>query len=267
MTEVIEESINTGVIYVEKKMGNKKFFDYVKKFGFGEETGIDLPGEATGNLSNLKTGRDIEYFTASFGQGITVTPIQLVTAYAAIANGGDVVRPSLVDYFINSKGEEEEVEREVLREAISRDAANKIGLMLESNVDNGHGKPAGVPGYRVAGKTGTAQIADKEKGGYMEDATIGSFAGFAPVDNPKFAMLVVIDNPKDVEWAESTAAPIFGEISRFLFDYYGIKPSREFTRKELNDFDESHSYLRNYSEEENEKEDEDKNQENDEEEN
>ncbi|MDZ7611502.1 MAG: penicillin-binding protein 2 [Candidatus Moranbacteria bacterium] len=261
MKEVIEKSINTGMIYVEKKLGNKKFYDYIKKFGFGEKTGIDLPSEAKGDLSNLDTNRDIEYFTASFGQGITVTPIQLVSAYAAIANGGELFQPRLVDYILASSGKKEELRNEVRSKVISQDAANKISLMLESNVDNGHGKPAAVPGYRVAGKTGTAQIADKEKGGYLEDATVGSFAGFAPVDNPKFAMLVVVENPKDVEWAENTAAPIFGELSKFLFDYYGIEPSRDFTQEELDKFDKTHNYLRGPSEEEKEEEGEDNSEE------
>ncbi|MFO7806897.1 MAG: penicillin-binding protein 2 [Candidatus Moraniibacteriota bacterium] len=255
MTEIIENSINTGVIYVEKKLGNEKFYDYVEKFGFGEKTGIDLPSEARGNLSNLKSGRDIEYFTASFGQGITVTPIQLVNAYAAIANGGEVLEPKLVDYVLDSNGEKRQNKRNVIRKVISRDAANKISLMLESNVSGGHGTPATVPGYRVAGKTGTAQISDKEKGGYLEDATVGSFAGFAPVENPKFAMLTVIDNPKDVEWAESTAGPVFGELAKFLFDYYGIEPELDFTQEELNEFDKSHKYLRNSNQEDSEKDD------------
>jgi cell division protein FtsI/penicillin-binding protein 2 len=255
MTQVIENSINTGVIYVEKKVGNKRFYDYVKKFGFGEPTGINLPGEAGGNLSNLDYNRDIEYYTASFGQGITVTPLQLISAYSAVANGGELIKPSPVDYLIKPDGSKEEVDRNIKRKVISRDTANKVGLMLESNVKKGHGTTAGVPGYRVAGKTGTAQISDKEKGGYEEDATVGSFAGFAPVDNPRFAMLVVIDNPKDVEWAESTAGPVFGELAKFMFDYYGIEPTEEFTSEDLKKFDKKHEYLRPFSKEEKKEED------------
>ncbi len=243
MTQIIEKSINTGVIYVEQKLGNNKFLDYVEKFGFGKKTGVELKGELAGNISNLKTNRDIEYYTASFGQGITVTPIQLTTAYSALANGGELVKPQIIKTVIKNDGTKKDVKREVIRKAVSQDASNKIGLMLESNVVNGHGKPAGVPGYRIAGKTGTAQISDKEKGGYVEDATVGSFAGFGPVGNPKFAMLVVVDNPKDVEWAESTAGPVFGEMSKFLFEHYGIKPTEQYTKNDLEKFNRSHDYL------------------------
>ncbi|MFW5884936.1 MAG: peptidoglycan D,D-transpeptidase FtsI family protein [Patescibacteria group bacterium] len=257
MTQVIENSINTGVIYVEKKLGNKRFYDYVKRFGFGEPTGIDLPGEIGGNLSNLDYNRDIDYYTASFGQGITVTPLQLVSAYSAVANGGELIKPSPVDYIIKPDGSKKELKKDIKRKVISRDAANKTGLMLESNVREGHGTTAGVPGYRVAGKTGTAQISDKEKGGYEEDATVGSFAGFAPVDNPRFAMLVVIDNPKDVEWAESTAGPVFGELAKFMFDYYGIEPTEDFTSEDLKTFDEKHEYLRSFSKEKKKEEEKD----------
>ncbi len=254
MTEIIEKSINTGVIHIEKKLGNNKFLEYVEKFGFGKKTGIGLFGEMNGNISNLKTNRDIEYYTASFGQGISVTPLQLATAYAALANGGELVKPKIIQARIDSNGQKREIEREVVRKVISRDTSNKIDLMLESNVVNGHGKLAGVPGYRVAGKTGTAQISDKEKGGYVEGATVGSFAGFGPVDNAKFAMLVIIDNPKDVEWAESTAGPVFGEMAKFLFEHYGIKPTEEYTKEQLEKFNKSHDYLNLVSEEENSKE-------------
>jgi len=243
MTEVIENSINTGVIYVEQKVGNDKFLEYVEKFGFGKKTGIDLPGELAGNISNLKTNRDIEYYTASFGQGITVTPLQLVTAYSTLANGGKAVKPRIVKEAILSNGKKKKIEKDFGEKIISQDTSNKIGLMLESNVVNGHGKPAHVPGYRVAGKTGTAQISDKEKGGYIEGQTVGSFAGFGPVDNPKFAMLVVIDYPKDIEWAESTAGPVFGEMAKFLFEYYGVEPTQDYTKKELEKFNRSHDYL------------------------
>ncbi len=255
MSEIMENSINTGVIHIEKKVGNSKFLKYVEEFGFGKETGIDLPGELSGNISNLKTNRDIEYYTASFGQGITVTPLQVATAYSVIANGGDLIKPRIIKARLDANGEKKEVKEEKKDRIISQIVANQTALMLGNNVVNGHGKPAAVPGYRVAGKTGTAQIADKEKGGYIEGATIGSFAGFAPIDNPQFVILVVIDNPKDVKWAESTAGPVFGEMAKFLFEHYGIKPTEEYTKEELERFKATHDYL-NYIEnsEKNEKE-------------
>ena len=135
------------------------------------------------------------------------------------------------------------IQPEVKRKVISKNAANQITMMLESNVIKGHGKLAGVPGYRVAGKTGTAQTLDKETGKYRTDATIGSFAGFAPVENPKFVMLVVIDYPKDVQWAESTAAPVFGELAKFLLDYYGIEPTEDYTEQDMQKFNETHNYI------------------------
>ncbi len=248
MTEIIEKSLNTGAIYVEQQIGNEGFKEYIKNFGFGELSDVELPREVIGNISNLDADRDIEYFTASFGQGITVTPLQILNAYSAIANGGELMKPQIIDYTEGFAGNIEKREREVKRKVISKDAANKLGLMLESNIVNGHGKLAGVPGFRVAGKTGTAQIADKEEGGYEEGATVGSFAGFGPVENPKFAMLVVIDNPKDVEWAESTAAPIFGELARFMFDYWGIDSTEEYFEEDLAKFNNSHNYI-NYQEE------------------
>lgn len=255
MSEIIENSINTGVIHIEKKLGNSKFLEYVEKFGFGQETGIDLPGELKGNVSNLKTNRDIEYYTASFGQGLTVTPIQVATAYSAIANGGKMVKPRIVKSVVDSSGQKEEIKEEQRGKVISQNTANQTALMLGNNVVNGHGKPAAVPGYKVAGKTGTAQISDKEKGGYVEDATIGSFAGFAPLDNPQFVILVVIDNPKDVKWAESTAGPVFGEMAKFMFEHYAIKPTEDYSKEELERFKRTHDYLNYISTEDEEGED------------
>jgi cell division protein FtsI/penicillin-binding protein 2 len=242
MTNVLEKSLNTGVIYVERLLGNQEFFDYVKKFGFGEVTGIDLPNESAGNLLNLHSNRDIEYFTASFGQGIMVTPIQLINAYTAIAGGGELLKPQIIES-VKKNGVEERTKREVLRKVISKNTANQLALMLESNVINGHGKLAGVPGYRIGGKTGTAQIIDRETGKYREDATIGSFAGFGPIENPRFVMLVIIDYPKDVEWAESTAAPVFGEMAKFLLDYFGVEPTQEYSAEDLENFNKKHTYL------------------------
>lgn len=243
MTQVIEKSLNTGVIFVEKEVGNQQFYRYVKDFGFGDMTNIDLPGEADGNISNLKTNRNIEYFTASFGQGISVTPLQLIMAYGALANGGELLKPQIIDSIIDMTGVVEESEIETIRSVVSEKTSQEISLMLESNVVNGHGKMAGIPGYRIAGKTGTAQIPDQEKGGYLEDATTGTFAGYGPVEDPVFAMLVIIDYPKDVEWAESTAAPVFGELAKVILDYYGIDPTEEYDSKDLENFAKNHNYL------------------------
>ncbi len=270
MTQVIEKSLNTGVIFVQEKIGKERFLRYIKQFGFGEKTGIELPNESIGNITNLYTDRKIEFYTASFGQGITVTPLQLAVAYSAIANGGELLQPQIIDKVIRKKGEGEEEEiqvsqREVKRKVISQQSAQKLALMLQSNVENGHGKLAGVPGYFIAGKTGTAQVADKEKGGYLKDITVGTFAGFGPVEDPVFTMVVVINNPKDVIWAESSAAPVFGELAQFILDYFEIEPTREFSAQDLANFAQKHNYLT--IEEEDNKESEDKNNKEKEEEN
>jgi len=242
MTQVLEKSLNTGAIYVEKLLGNKNFADYVARFGFGDRTGIDFPGEGRGDTKNLENQRiNIQFYTASFGQGITVTPIQLLSAYSAMANGGVLMKPQIVEKIIHANGNEEEIQPQEVRRVISEKASLEIGQMLRSVVTNGHGKMADVPGYAVAGKTGTAQVASSEKKGYEEGKTEGSFAGFAPVDNPRFAILVKIDNPKNVQWAESSAAPTFGELMKFLLEYYNVEPTIEYNKADLDKFDSTHN--------------------------
>lgn len=228
MTSVLNNSINTGVIFVEKQVGNKIFGDYVKRFGFGERTGVSLPAELPGNIRNLANVRsDIQYFTASFGQGITVTPLQIVNAYATLANGGWLMRPHIINQIIHGDGSKEEVAPEPIRQVLSEQTSRTMGSMLREVVVNGHGKRADVPGYLVGGKTGTAQVAKSDGAGYEEGLNIGSFAGYAPINDPRFVVLVKLDNPKNVEWAESSAAPTFGKIMKFLLEYAKIKPTEE----------------------------------------
>jgi cell division protein FtsI/penicillin-binding protein 2 len=228
MTQALEESINTGMIYIQKLVGNKKFADYFERFGFGEKTGIELPAEVVGNTRNLKNLKsNIQFFTASFGQGVSATPLQLVTAYSALANGGKLMKPQIVEKIIHADGEIEEIAPYEVRRVISETTSRKIGMMLRSVVMNGHGKRADVPGYLVGGKTGTAQVAKSNAKGYEEGLTIGSFVGYAPINDPRFVVLVKIDNPKGVQWAESTAAPAFGKVMKFLLEYAKIKPTEE----------------------------------------
>lgn len=226
MTQVLEESINTGVIFVQQKTGNKNFAEGVRKFGFGKQTGIELPGESAGDTRNLDKGGNIHFATVSFGQGLTTTPLQLLAAYGAIANGGKMMKPYLVEKISYPSGGEEKYEPQEVGQVISPQAAHTTGAMLVSVVENGHGKRAGLPGYFVAGKTGTAQVARRDGPGYDPNVTIGSFAGFAPVEKPAFAMVVKISNPKTVKFAESTAAPVFGEMASFLVNYLQIPPTR-----------------------------------------
>jgi cell division protein FtsI/penicillin-binding protein 2 len=228
MTQALEESINTGMIHIERLVGNKRFADYFRRFGFGEKTGVDLPAELAGNLRNLNDLRsDIQFFTASFGQGVTATPLQMTAAYAALANGGTLMKPQIVEKVIRPDGRVEEVRPQEVRRVVSEDTSRKIGRMLRGVVVNGHGKRADVPGYLVGGKTGTAQVARQDAKGYEEGKTIGSFVGYAPIDDPRFVVSVKIVNPKGVQWAESTAAPAFGKVMKFLLEYAKIRPTEE----------------------------------------
>lgn len=226
MTEVLEKSLNTGVIFVEKLVGNKRFAEYTERFGFGETSGIELPGEAAGDIRNLeKLNRDIQFFTAAYGQGVTATPLQLANAYSVVANGGKLMKPKIIEKVIYANGEEQVIGDEEIRQVIKSETAKQVREMLESVVVNGHGKRAGVPGYSVGGKTGTAQVAKSGERGYEDDITVGSFVGIAPIDDPQFTVVVKISNPKDVLWAESSAAPVFGEVMKFLLNYYNVEPT------------------------------------------
>ena len=224
MTQVLEQSLNTGVIFAKEQIGNKTFFDYIKKFGFGKLTGIELP-ETKGNLDNLKANIAASFDTATFGQGITITPIQLIQAFTAIANQGKMMKPYLVQSKIYSDGRVENTKPQEVAQVISEKTANTVAAMMVSVIESGHGKKAGVPGYYIAGKTGTAQVAGKD-GKYEDNNNIGSFIGFGPVENPKFLMLIRVDHPRSVNWAETTAAPAFGEIAQFILNYYQVPPTR-----------------------------------------
>jgi cell division protein FtsI/penicillin-binding protein 2 len=226
MTEVLEKSLNTGAIFVAKKVGNEEFLNYVKKFGFGEKTGIELAGEGVGNIKQLEKLHDVYTFTASFGQGITVTPIQMITAFAAIANDGKLVKPYLVDEIIDYEGNSVKTIPQQVRQVISPRAATLIKAMLVSVINNGHAKRAGVKGYHLAGKTGTAQISDPG-GGYSKDKFNHSFVGFGPVDDPQFVIMVKLNNPQGVRFSSESAAPIFGRLAEFILKYYEIAPTRE----------------------------------------
>lgn len=231
MTKVLEESINTGVMYVERLVGHAAFRDRLRSFGFGSKTGIRLPAEHAGNLKNLDNLKStIQFLTASFGQGITVTPLQLAVAYGALANDGILMKPQIVDRIIDRNGNIRPVEPEETRRVLSRETSKEMGEMLRSVVVNGHGKRADVPGYLVGGKTGTAQVAKTGSKGYDENITIGSFVGYAPINDPRFVIVVKFDNPRDVQWAESSAAPTFGAIMRFLLSYAKV-PTTEPIKK------------------------------------
>jgi len=225
MTQVLENSVNTGVMFVENLVGDADFLNYVINSGFGQKTGVDLPGEVSGDVTNLYSGRKINYLTASFGQGIAVTPLQMVNAYSMFANGGKLMRPYIVEKIVKEGSEEIVSKPEIVGIPISEKTAVKIQSMLVSVVDNGFDK-ARVKGYDIAGKTGTAQIPDGT-GGYSGTEFIHNFIGFAPAYDAKFVILIKMDKPQGIQFAADSLSPTFREIAAFLFNYYNIPPTRK----------------------------------------
>ncbi|MFC1700763.1 peptidoglycan D,D-transpeptidase FtsI family protein [Patescibacteria group bacterium] len=224
MIQVLEKSLNTGAVFVQQELGQDLFVEFLKRFNFDEPTGIDIVGEARGNLLNLYAGQSLDLAVISFGQGITVTPIGLVSAFGAIANKGILMRPFLVQKIIKSDGREINTEPQVSGKIASPETIKDLTKMMVSVVENGFGKPAMVNGYSIAGKTGTAQIADLEKGGYSEDDTIHTFVGFAPAFDSRFVILVKLDKPKDIRFASDSVSPSFKNLAEYLFNYFEIPP-------------------------------------------
>lgn len=223
MTQVLEQSLNTGAVFVQQTLGKDLFVNFIQRFRFGEPLGIDISGEVGGNIANLFTGRDINLATISFGQGITVTPLSLIAAIGAIANKGNLIRPFLVQKIIKADGSEITTKPRAIDQVMSSQTSEKLTKMMVSVVENGHAKNVRIPGYTIAGKTGTAQVADLAKGGYSED-TIHTFVGFAPAYNPQFVMLIKLDKPQGTRFAEGSINPSFKKLSEFLFNYLEIPP-------------------------------------------
>lgn len=223
MIQVLEKSINTGAVFVQRAIGQEVFQKYVQAFNFNQPTGVDLVGEVSGNIFNLFSGREINLANISFGQGITVTPLGLTVAIGAIANKGKLMRPFIVKKTIDSDGVESVTRPKVVGRPISLETASELTKILVSVVENGYGKPAMVANYNIAGKTGTAQVPDPERGGYSED-TIHSFIGFAPAFNPRFIILVKLDKPQGIRFAADSTSPIFKRLAEYLFNYLEIAP-------------------------------------------
>ena len=232
MTEVLEFSLNTGAVFAQQKLGGAKFTEYVQKFGFGQKTNIDLAGEVTGNIKNilepLSREKLIEYANASFGQGISITPIQIIQAFSAIANQGQMVKPYIVKKVIHPDETFEETKPAVISQVISSETALRLTAMMVSAVKNGYGKKAGLEGYLIAGKTGTAQVPwayfGIQKNGYS-DKTIQSFINFAPAFNPEFVLFLKMEGQtKGPRFSADSLAPIAKEINQYLFTYFGIPP-------------------------------------------
>lgn len=221
MTQVLENSDNVAMVWISSLLGAEKEREYFSKFGFGAKSGIDLVGEQSGRLPPDKEWNDVLRSTAAFGQGVSVTTVQLAAAYSALVNKGVLVTPHLVEKSVQGD-EAENLKIETRGQVISPETSEKIRQMMVSVVENGHGKRAKVEGVSVGGKTGTAEVPNPE-GGYYTDRHIGTFAGFFPADDPKIVMVVRLDNPKTVEFAESSAAPTFGEIAAWLVNYLQLR--------------------------------------------
>ncbi|MEI6533233.1 MAG: penicillin-binding protein 2 [Candidatus Roizmanbacteria bacterium] len=224
ITQVLEHSSNVGMVYIGNKLGNQKVYDYIQKYGIGQETGIDLQGESSGLVKKQKDWYEIDYATATFGQGLAVTPLQLITAFSSVINGGYLMRPYVVQKIIEGdNGRVREREPKIVRRVISEKTSDILKKMLRETVTNGEYKYSVPKGYDFGGKTGTAQIA--LKGTYDTSKTIASFIGFVPVNKPRFIALVIIKEPGSSQWGSETAAPLFFDIAKDLLVYYNISPS------------------------------------------
>lgn len=221
MTEVLENSDNIAMVWLSEKIGIKDQRMFLEKFGYGQKTGVGLVGEAAGVIHDEKDWNETLSATAAFGQGFSQSLVQLARAYSVFGNEGKLVTPHLVEATILN-GKVESVEPKSGADVIKSKTAKQILKMLESVVINGHGKRAKVEGVRVGGKTGTAQVASPD-GGYKENEHIGTFSGIFPIDKPQFVMVVKLDNPKTVRFAESSAAPVFGTVADWMANYFRLR--------------------------------------------
>lgn len=226
--KIIQYSSNIGVTKVAEKLKKERYFKYIDRFGFGRLTGIDIPGEASGMVRSPDSWSAVDLATHAFGQGIAVTPIQLVMAYGAIANGGFLMRPFVVRRVVAPDGEVLVANQpHVLRRVVSEKSARLLTSILKSVVsDGGTGLMAGVEGFEVAGKTGTAQKADLDHGGYSSRKRVASFIGFVPADDPRLVMLVIVDEPEGSVYGGVVAAPAFRNIARGALRRLAIVPDK-----------------------------------------
>lgn len=234
MQTVLSKSLNTGVAFVVGKLGNERFADYMlHHFHVGEETGVDLPGEREGLMKNLESKRDIEYATASFGQGIALSPINMIASLAILGNGGYTVTPHVVEEIAYRSGKIKKITGIPGEQVISKETSNEITRMLVRVVDEAllDGKVK-IPEYSVAAKTGTAQISRPrgEGGGYYEDRYLHTFFGYFPAYDPKFIVFLYTYYPKDAKYASHTLTMPFHRITKFLLHYYDIPPDRGETK-------------------------------------
>lgn len=227
VAEVLKFSSNIGMAKIAKLLERDRVHRYLTDFGFGAPTGIHLPGEVGGLVRRPNQWFEIDLAAISFGQGITVTPLQLAGATAAIANGGYLMAPYVVQRVLDGYGQQIEYRQPtILRQVVSEEVARQVRqMMIESTEEGGTGTLAAVPGYRIAGKTGTAQKVDPVTGGYSVDKRIASFVGFAPAEAPRLVILVVVDEPEGQVYGGVVAAPVFSRIASQSLRYLNIAPT------------------------------------------
>jgi cell division protein FtsI/penicillin-binding protein 2 len=223
--EILEKSSNVGTIQVAQQLGGEGLEEYIRRFGFGEPTGIDLWGEDPGIVPAYEDWSGSSIGNIPIGQGITATPLQLVTGYAALINGGTRVTPHVL---------EQEGEPEPGHRVISRKTSDIVRGMLQNVVANGSGHLAQIPGYTVGGKTGTSQKVDPETGAYAY-RHISSFIGFAPASDPEYLTLIIADEPQTTFWGEVVAAPAAKKVLKFTLGYFNVPPDATETENDLND--------------------------------
>jgi len=225
MQEVLNKSLNTGTIFVMERLGKDRFREYFKAYGLGEETGIDLPNEGVGDLQNLESPRDIEYATASFGQGISMTPIEVVRALSVLANGGVLVTPHVVKSTEYSIGPSRDFvpngERRVIKKETSEEISRMLTIVVDKALLEGTLK---MEHYSIAAKTGTAQLV--EDGGYSKTDYLHTFFGYFPSRDPKFLVFLAVKNPRGEAYASHTLSAPFMQITKFLLNYYEVPPDR-----------------------------------------
>ena len=227
MQEIIAKSSNIGAIKIAQKLGKDSFYEYIRKFGFGEKTSIRLPGVSSGLLGKRKNWNERSLASISFGQEIAVTPLQMVVALSAIANGGTLMEPHIAKALMRDGKIIKEIKPKKIRRVISEKTSRQMMEILKFVVENGTGKKAAIDGFEVAGKTGTAQKYIAETQSYSKTEFISSFIGYAPADNPRLAILVMIDNPKGRHWGGVVAAPVFVKIAEKSLRHLNVTSSKE----------------------------------------
>lgn len=225
--DLLSQSLNIGAAHVETLLGNKRFANYMFAFGMNQRTGVELPNEAKNLSDNLKTNVDVNFITASFGQGIALTPISTIRALATIANGGVLIQPHVVKSLNYKLGWSKQIKSDNVPRVISRETSEKMATLLTYSYDNvlSNGQYK-MPNYSIAVKTGTAQVAKSNGRGYEEDKFLHSFVGYFPSHNPKFIVFLYTVNPRGAKYSSETLTAPFSEVVKFLINYYEVPPDR-----------------------------------------